>query len=99
MLIVALVIVAVLYAGLYLLYEQMQGTFNQSTGFLVRIESLILFPRHVVFQLFYCLIALTLCYVIWDFFFSTAKRAKRRMDKAKKESAEAAKPVKPLPRR
>jgi hypothetical protein len=99
MLIIALVIVALLYVGLYLIYEQAQGPINQSATFLARIESVILFPRDLIFRLLYLLILLTLAYLIWDFFFSAAKRAKRRMDKAKQEKVRASNPIRPQPRR
>ncbi|PQV62576.1 hypothetical protein B1R32_12814 [Abditibacterium utsteinense] len=77
MFIVALVGAFIFYVGLYLLWESSQSRLDSTAAILRSINNMLWLPQNTVFTIFRGLLLVAMLYVVGDFIFSAAKRAKR----------------------
>jgi hypothetical protein len=75
---IAIVLVLLLYAGIYLVWDAANVSLDGSAGIVHSLTNAFLRPDHEVFFILRSLLVIALVYVIADYFLSTGKRAIRR---------------------
>lgn len=88
MLIIVLIAAVFVYAGLYFAWASAQPYIGHSLSWLNILTEMLLQPRHGVFFILRGLIIITFCYVVADFFFSSARQGMKNSAKKKKTEAE-----------
>lgn len=78
MLFIAIVLVLLVYAGIYLIWDAANVSLDGSASVLHSLSNAFFRPDHEVFFILRSLLIIALLYVIADYFFSTGKRALRR---------------------
>ena len=74
MLFVVVILAFVMYCGLYLVWEAAQSRLDGTTAILRAVNNMLFMPQESIFVILRGLIVIALCYVIADFFMSSAKR-------------------------
>lgn len=86
MLIVALLVAFIFYAGLFLLWESQRVPLDSVAAVLASLNRMLFLPENLVFTIFRGLLLAVVFYIVTDFLLSSAKRAtRRRRDEEKNE--------------